>query len=179
MSAIHQSPSISFTASSLAEADTLGQVDHKFIACVVKESQFDEEVIILIDQHAADERIRVERFLKQLCKSAALEARHRDSVHSTDYISGSTHLQPHISVLLTTEDIDLLCTDEVNQLLKIWGFTFDEKSIVNREDGEGRIQVSIQAVPSALHKQVIISFFSTRVIAEASSSVVGMRYKIP
>ena len=52
----------------------LGQVDRKFVACVLPASgseqvgsaditeECDTGVLVLIDQHAADERIRVERF---------------------------------------------------------------------------------------------------------------------
>ncbi|PVF96474.1 hypothetical protein CPB86DRAFT_807713 [Serendipita vermifera] len=152
--AMYRPSSITFNPSSLAQADVIGQVDHKFIACVVKGDHANEEILLLIDQHAADERIRVERFLKQLCKSASLKARRQPFTQPGDSDLGTTHLSPHIAVLLTKEDVDLLRTDEVKQALEVWGLRFDEDSIINNEEGEGRIQVSIQTVPSVLQKQL-------------------------
>ncbi|KAG8953668.1 DNA mismatch repair protein [Tulasnella sp. 424] len=58
-----------FARSDLQGAKVVCQVDKKFIACVVqpREEPFGSgSTLILIDQHAADERVRVERFLKEL-----------------------------------------------------------------------------------------------------------------
>lgn len=66
----------SFSKRSLEEATVLGQVDSKFIACLLGlENEANEgevacrgaRALVLLDQHAADERIRVERLLKALC----------------------------------------------------------------------------------------------------------------
>ncbi|OBZ76731.1 DNA mismatch repair protein Mlh3 [Grifola frondosa] len=51
----------SFARDDLRGARVLGQADRKFIACVMGGA------VVLVDQHAADERIRVERFLDALC----------------------------------------------------------------------------------------------------------------
>ncbi|KAL1946475.1 hypothetical protein VTO73DRAFT_14579 [Trametes versicolor] len=73
-----------FTASDLARARVLGQVDRKFVACIIvhfaqsaeeegggdeyrEDADGGEQALVLIDQHAADERVRVERFLRELC----------------------------------------------------------------------------------------------------------------
>ncbi len=66
----------SFSKESLANARIIEQVDRKFIACLVSRETLDESrygsededaIFVLVDQHAADERIRVERFLRELC----------------------------------------------------------------------------------------------------------------
>lgn len=64
----------SFSKRSLANAQVLRQVDSKFIACLLdtyidgeESTEEDSRTLVLIDQHAADERIRVERFLKAMC----------------------------------------------------------------------------------------------------------------
>ncbi|KAH6915092.1 hypothetical protein BKA70DRAFT_1368885 [Coprinopsis sp. MPI-PUGE-AT-0042] len=57
----------------LKEVTVINQIDRKFIACVADiETNRDLEpwtsrLLLLVDQHAADERIRVERFLQPLC----------------------------------------------------------------------------------------------------------------
>ncbi|KAI0331238.1 hypothetical protein GY45DRAFT_1322484 [Cubamyces sp. BRFM 1775] len=88
-----------FTSADLRTARVLGQVDRKFVACVIHGSSppmeaptsLDKDAdgggdagagtgwsegacgrghgaLVLIDQHAADERVRVERFLRSLCE---------------------------------------------------------------------------------------------------------------
>eukprot|EP00043_Microstomoeca_roanoka_P016887 m.174575 g.174575 ORF g.174575 m.174575 type:complete len:964 (+) comp16540_c0_seq1:69-2960(+) len=50
-----------FDNSSFNDFQVLGQVDNKFVACVFRQTPHDSCVLILIDQHAAHERIRLER----------------------------------------------------------------------------------------------------------------------
>lgn len=57
-----------FQASDLGEAKVLGQVDMKFIACVLHGGTGRQ--LVLIDQHAADERIRLEALQQQLIEGA-------------------------------------------------------------------------------------------------------------
>jgi DNA mismatch repair ATPase MutL len=54
---------IKFEKSVFKQLKVIGQVDEKFIACklVYKE----DTLLVMIDQHAADERIKLERYLKQ------------------------------------------------------------------------------------------------------------------
>ena len=54
-------------AAALATAHVLRQVDEKFILATVPGSGVDTCSLVLIDQHAADERIKVEAFYQQLC----------------------------------------------------------------------------------------------------------------
>jgi DNA mismatch repair protein MLH3 len=51
------------TAADLGRARVLSQVNQKFILAMVDSSLF------LVDQHAADERVKVERLLQQLCEA--------------------------------------------------------------------------------------------------------------
>ena len=57
------------TPDDLRRARALGQVDRKFVACVVGADTpgAGGGALVLVDQHAADERVRVERFLRDLC----------------------------------------------------------------------------------------------------------------
>ncbi|KAL1924336.1 uncharacterized protein VTP21DRAFT_7371 [Calcarisporiella thermophila] len=45
----------------LEQAEVIAQIDSKFIACLLPDS-----IVVLVDQHAADERIRVENLLEEL-----------------------------------------------------------------------------------------------------------------
>ena len=56
----------SFTKEMLKNVEVIGQVDDKFIACVLMTSAYNNNVLVLLDQHAAHERIRLEQLLKQI-----------------------------------------------------------------------------------------------------------------
>lgn len=52
----------------LTDADYLGQYDRKFLLC--RHRRDSQDLLLLVDQHAADERIRVERFIDELTGEA-------------------------------------------------------------------------------------------------------------
>lgn len=56
-------------AASLADAEVIGQIDKKFIFCTVPGAEPNNPCsrLLLIDQHAADERVKVEAYHKQIC----------------------------------------------------------------------------------------------------------------
>lgn len=51
----------------LREAKVISQVDKKFILVKLRTAERDDEMLVLIDQHAADERIRIESLMEELC----------------------------------------------------------------------------------------------------------------
>lgn len=51
----------------LSSARVIRQVDAKFILCSVKSSEGGEKSLVLVDQHAASERVILERLLDELC----------------------------------------------------------------------------------------------------------------
>jgi DNA mismatch repair protein MLH3 len=107
----------------------LGQVDRKFIACVMSArdsfenqpsgSREDGPMLVLIDQHAADERIRVEKFMGDLCKGfvalpegaeAALDVR---------------VLEQPVWILLTRAEVKALTSsDDLQRAFRRWGISF-------------------------------------------------------
>ncbi|RMZ89090.1 hypothetical protein DV736_g3688, partial [Chaetothyriales sp. CBS 134916] len=56
----------------LANATVLAQIDAKFILTVVRQDG-DAPALLMVDQHAADERIKVEQLFLQLCAPEAVE----------------------------------------------------------------------------------------------------------
>ncbi|KAI0727330.1 hypothetical protein C8Q72DRAFT_841248 [Fomitopsis betulina] len=129
-----------FNNSDLVDAQVLGQVDRKFIACVIHtNADGDNEpedvtqttgdrqrrkVLVLIDQHAADERVRVERFLQDLCDSFM---QHRpDAAGMQPQLQGvRTRLfDPPVPILLTEHEARRLGDEEVRVAFRRWGLTF-------------------------------------------------------
>lgn len=142
-----------FTASDLASAEVLGQVDRKFIACIVK-NHSEGDILLLVDQHAADERVRVERFLQEYCDRAlASEDIDKDDGIPIDGTE-TTLLKPSKLVLLSKQEAALLYTVDIRGYLRRWGIELDDDSDKsNTCDGE-HIQVGISAVPKLIEGKV-------------------------
>ncbi|KAG4443355.1 hypothetical protein IFR05_001144 [Cadophora sp. M221] len=91
----------------LQRADVVSQVDQKFILVKLQStstasSELDSgDMLILIDQHAADERIRVERLMQELCSPPS-----PNSAASSGILT--TSLAKVLNLDLSTKEIDLL-----------------------------------------------------------------------
>lgn len=177
-----------FSREDLARADVLGQVDRKFIACLVRSSASehhgcpsdpteplgsgragDEPILILIDQHAADERIRVERLLRSLCEEFI-----RDQVErrillppAASFISSSNAPPSQGSgmgtkILLTTSEAQALLGPRcggVRRAFARWGFSFGDltPALLNLEKEQQLTtytQVNVYSVPDMIADKV-------------------------
>ena len=129
-----------FTKADIRQAEIINQVDKKFIACRIpmdtetpskskfpaKEAQ-SKSLLVLIDQHAADERVRVEFFLKELFLGF---------LHSQDQTDANCakgirirELNPPRPVLLTRhEALAIKQSQETRDMLRQWGVRFTELS---------------------------------------------------
>jgi len=59
--------SFRFNKEMLLGAKVIGQVDNRFIACLLPDdAEAGEKILVLMDQHAAHERVRLEKLLKQI-----------------------------------------------------------------------------------------------------------------
>ncbi|KAI0920894.1 hypothetical protein AcV5_001344 [Taiwanofungus camphoratus] len=134
-----------FSKEDLPVAKVLGQVDRKFIACILDTHINDSErdgveigkvpklgakttrgkLLVLIDQHAADERVRVERFLKELCLGFL---HHRScnqlSVPVENAGVQTRELDPPWPILLTPHEASRLVDEDVWMAFERWGISF-------------------------------------------------------
>lgn len=132
-----------FNKEELNNARIIGQVDCKFVACSLPGDSTNEgePVLVLIDQHAADERVRVERFLKELCKGAL-----QGGVESAA-------LDAKKGVVLTRDEATLLEQKEVLQELRRWGLHLEPVAITESLTANW-VQVDVVAVPGFLRDKV-------------------------
>lgn len=117
----------------LQNAKVVAQIDDKFICCAISGPENQPgTVLVLIDQHAADERIRVERFLQQLLR---------------EFQSGAVALTmlevPHTVQLFKEQITFLIDHPESQRLLGRWGFR------VAQIDSKLNI-ISVDSVPTML-----------------------------
>jgi len=163
-------PSRRFRKDDLSKAQVISQVDRKFIACLIQDDPGtavfgdDDEVthsraLVLIDQHAADERVRVERFLKELCLGF---------LHHGDTINGvkTKTLSPPVPVLLTRhEALRLADSDVFQRAFEYWGVLFHDLSLLgshtldgglDNNGGEGYVQVFVRSVPVVVCEKLLI-----------------------
>lgn len=122
-----------FDKSALGGAKILGQVDLKYVACLLK-SSLGGRSLVLVDQHAADERVSVEVILRNLCTGFA-----RDTIDLTELTKFETKL------VLSREEADVMARPEVLDTFRRWGMHL----MVNLV-GSDYEQVEVKAVPTAL-----------------------------
>lgn len=176
-----------FDKADLENVEVLGQVDKKFIACVFHTEPGDDDaentaptagepgqkrkVLVLVDQHAADERVRVERFLRELC-DGFLQYRPDYEAAGTQPQTPTTGvrtrlLAPPVPVLLTEHEVRRLQDEDVQLAFRRWGLAFADVDDATRvgscpalqgEGGEcsqsGYAQVNVVTVPELLGDKV-------------------------
>lgn len=169
----------------IANAHVIGQVDRKFIACVLepelntehpgelsdKHSQLDDHfgsrgapVLVLFDQHAAHERVRVERFLKELCDGFLTAASSRG-----DRGVSSTTLSKPIAVQLTIQEHQKLVSSDhhysdVRRFFSYWGIQFSSSEFVdetspgmNDREQQFHSTIEVLTVPEGLSDKVCVA----------------------
>jgi DNA mismatch repair protein MLH3 len=131
---------------SLGQVHILGQVDYKFITCVSRLPD-GSTALVLVDQHAADERVRLEEILSEI-GSAFLSS------------GADTRTLPNpVYVDLGREDA-LRFQDDVilRRVINNWGFRVNIRNI-NEQHGiedHSTVSVEIDAVPASLYSKVCL-----------------------
>lgn len=162
-----------FHKGDLLKAQVINQVDRKFIACLIdldhsthrghgkppNKSVAGGSTLILIDQHAADERVRVERFLTEIC-SGFLQ--HCEGTGGVEVLK----LSPAVPILLTRHEASRLATiEEVQSAFNRWGVRFEgldkltslESECAGDEASGGYVQVFVRAIPAIVGDKLLVN----------------------
>lgn len=144
-----------FNKAELEKAEIIGQVDTKFIACVIKSTstQGVRETLVLVDQHAADERVRVEQLLSSVCAGYVK--------HGSDVGIEASQLDPPVPVLLNKFELKVLRdNDHFLEAFARWGFGLElatESKTGEDEESDSTeeyCQVFIREIPEILSQKV-------------------------
>ncbi|KAJ7068645.1 hypothetical protein C8F01DRAFT_1050970 [Mycena amicta] len=134
-----------FQKADLRNVEVIEQVDRKFIACLINNA------LVLIDQHAADERVRVERFLKQLCLGYLANVAESEDGRLKVRELGTAA----VPVLVTRHEAAQIADQRVRKAFSHWGFRFvdcAEKS----ENPSDYSQVFVCAVPEVVADKLLM-----------------------
>jgi DNA mismatch repair protein MLH3 len=116
----------------LRNAEVISQVDKKFILVKLHPSGDNETgngtMLVIIDQHAADERIRIEGLMEELCMPPPPDLSAEVGVQSTP-------LENPLSYALSAKEIHLFGTHRPH--FTDWGIVYDLPAQSARTEGEG------------------------------------------
>ncbi|KAJ8597377.1 hypothetical protein M405DRAFT_755983 [Rhizopogon salebrosus TDB-379] len=161
---------VRFQKADLLKARVINQVDRKFIACLVDPGHQENRILlekhpaggstlVLIDQHAADERVRVERFLKDICSGFLQRCEGTGGVEVLE-------LSPAVPILLTRHEAWRLASiEEVQSAFDRWGIRFEglvkltslEPEDTGNETDGGYVQVFVQAIPAIVSVKLLLN----------------------
>jgi len=157
-----------FSRDDLKEAVVINQVDSKFIACLLPSDPVTDDpshgsgelpqalsrTLVLVDQHAADERVRVEWLQRDIC----LEYLRNDDGTGVE----RAVLDPPVPILLTTHGkLILQRSGDIINLLASWGVEFapinDTREEDNHSDDDNNYsQVMVTSIPEIVNHRVCI-----------------------
>jgi len=157
-----------FSRDDLKEAIVINQVDSKFIACLLPSDAVTDDpgygsgvpsrtpphTLVLVDQHAADERVRVEWLQREIC----LGYLRNDDGTGVE----RTTLDPPIPILLTRhEKLILQRSGDIRDLLAGWGVEFSPIEDTGEEDNHSGddnnySQVTVTSIPEIFSHRVCV-----------------------
>jgi len=147
------------------EATVINQVDSKFIACLLPSDPMTDDLgygstvppqapprtLVLVDQHAADERVRVEWLQREICLG---HLRNDDGTGVE-----RTMLDPPVPILLMRHEKSTLQRNgHIRDLLASWGMEFapmgDAGEDDKRFDDSNYSQVMVSSIPEIVGHRV-------------------------
>lgn len=141
------------TKSALTEAEVISQVDTKFILCKMPSIPGDSKsktTLVLIDQHAASERIMLENLLTELCVPCEEDA---SSIRTTCLRSATARAQA-LMVEISSKELNLFGRHRAH--FARWGIRYDlvtparpESACSRNEANQSRIRITHLPTPVA------------------------------
>ena len=138
----------------------INQLDRKFIVCVLdvigesvdssQTSDLPKRMLVLVDQHAASERVRVEGFLKTLCHHFLCP---ESSGNQSAFLA---ELNPPRPVILSRREASILCRD-AKCILRRWGFELSLPESESRDQNtvpDAYEQVLVHSIPLVAGEKV-------------------------
>jgi len=145
------STSVRFTNDDLSRAEVIAQVDNKFICCSIpRRGQQDRRTkyLVLFDQHAADERVRVERYLAVMLQS-----------FTSDTMDVRDLSEDPLLILLPDYQFQWLASSRTSQAaLRRWGFRIDLQmssgKLSDSQEVAAYSQISVLGVPGIVQERL-------------------------
>ena len=135
----------------LRNAEVISQVDKKYILIKLNSLNYEVEageniqgpLLVVIDQHAADERIRIEGLMQELCSPQ------QPNISGDSGIQG-IYLEKPLSYIVSKKEITLLQNHRNH--FSDWGISYDISAKVTTTDGEdhGSQTVIIRCLPPVI-----------------------------
>lgn len=152
----------------LVRMKVINQLDRKFIMCVVDEIRESDDngqgsdnprrMLVLVDQHAASERVRVESFLKTLCHNFLnLESNGNQGADRVE-------LDPPCPVLLSRREASTL--RDVQSILRRWCFDLSCSESESRDQStdQDTYEFLVRSVPHVVCEKVRWSILPVGVV---------------
>ncbi len=140
----------------LRKADIISQVDSKFILIKISASCASsddagagalKDMLVIVDQHAADERCRVEELLEELCKAPVID---ENTAHLASSQSGvlTTSLVNTVSFIMPRREIQLLQMHA--QHFADWGIIYEVPHAKQTTDAHHEGRVVVRSLPPSI-----------------------------
>jgi DNA mismatch repair protein MLH3 len=162
----------------LCKAEVISQVDRKFILVRMAsspkdcETQMTADVLVLIDQHAADERIKVESLLDELCRpgESSTQSDYRSQLGLSSLVKFSI-LETPLQFAVSPQEQGHFETFASS--FAAWGILYDTNSTASNNNRTSLIEVthklSVTALPPAISErckadpQLLIGFLRSAI----------------
>ena len=156
----------------ISRMKVISQLDRKFIVCVVdatsesnggsQTSDYSKRILVLVDQHAASERVRVEGYLKTLCHHFL------DAGDEESQTTFRVKLEPPRPVLLSRREVSMLRNN--SQILQRWGFDLSWPESEIRDLNADQEVVLVHSVPQVVGEKVLTLFLFPNVTHSFTTS---------